>query len=119
MQLGIDIIEIARIRASVERYGERFLQRILTKGEIEYCYSKANPYESIAVRFACKEAIAKALGTGISKTFHWHSVEILRSKNGQPKLKFLKKVRGLSANNVAISLSHTHQYAVAVAIIYP
>ncbi|MCS7013624.1 MAG: holo-ACP synthase [Chloroherpetonaceae bacterium] len=117
MRLGIDIIEIARIQASIERYGERFVRRILTPSEIAYCYAKANPYESIAARFACKEALAKALGTGISKTFHWHSVEILRGKHGEPKLRFLKKIRGLSAKRVAISISHTHQYAVAVAII--
>jgi holo-[acyl-carrier protein] synthase len=120
MRLGIDLIEISRIQSlCYAQYGEQFLRRILTEKEIAYCYSKANPYESIAARFACKEALAKAIGSGISKTFHWQSVEILRHKNGQPKVKFLKKIRGLSAKKVAISMSHTHQYAIAIAIISP
>lgn len=119
MQLGIDIIEIPRIEMAVARYGEKFLRRVLTEKEIQYCYSKANPFESIAARFACKEALAKALGSGISKKFHWQSVEILRDKRGKPKIKFRQKVKGLSAKKVSVSMSHTHQHAVAIAIISP
>ncbi|PIO49168.1 MAG: holo-[acyl-carrier-protein] synthase [[Chlorobium] sp. 445] len=119
MQLGIDIVEIPRIETAVARYGEKFLRRILTEKEIQYCYSKANPFESIAVRFACKEAIAKALGSGISKKFHWQSVEILRDKHGKPKVKLCQKVKGLSAKKISVSMSHTHHHAVAIAIISP
>ncbi|KER10696.1 MAG: hypothetical protein HY22_02430 [[Candidatus Thermochlorobacteriaceae] bacterium GBChlB] len=114
MSIGIDIIEIHRIKQACERYGKRFIERILTKREIDYCFAKANPYESIASRFACKEAFAKAVGTGIAEQINWQSIEILRDTTGKPTVNFLHHIDGLTTDMVSLSLSHTHHYAVAV-----
>ncbi|MBC8042783.1 MAG: holo-ACP synthase [Rhizobacter sp.] len=119
MNIGIDIIEVARIELSHAKYGRKFLERVLTDSEIAYCLSKSNPFESIAARFACKEAIGKALGTGISKDFGFHSVEISNDKFGKPVVKVRGKVKGLLRKKIHLSLSHTHDYAVAVAVIEP
>jgi holo-[acyl-carrier protein] synthase len=117
MQIGIDLVETSRIKTSVEKYGDKFLKRILTDAEIEYCMSKTRPYESIAARFAAKEAIGKALGTGISKAFDFQAVEITNDRFGKPAIKLRKKVKGLSKKNLNLSLSHTHRYAIAMVVI--
>lgn len=117
MNIGIDIVEVARIESTHKRYGEKFLQRVLTDAEIAYCFSKARPFESVAARFACKEAIAKALGSGISKDFGWHSVEITNDALGKPLVTLRGDVGDLSEKRIQLSLSHTHHYAVAVALI--
>ena len=116
MQIGIDIIEIERIKNSYDKYGMNFLKKILTKDEIDYCFSKFNPFESIAARFAAKEAIAKALGTGISNEFTWHSIEIFNNERGKPTVKCIDNSFE-RANQINLSISHTHQYAVAVALL--
>jgi holo-[acyl-carrier protein] synthase len=116
MQIGIDIIEIERIKRSYEKYGEKFLIKILTQNEIAYCFTKHHPFESIAARFAAKEAISKAIGSGISKEFAWHSVEIFNDEKGKPTVKWLENKHKLEMA-IKLSISHTHQYAVAVALI--
>ncbi|NTW50096.1 MAG: holo-ACP synthase [Chlorobiales bacterium] len=119
MQVGIDIVEVSRIQAAHERYGEHFLNKILTEAEIILCMKKSRPYESIAARFASKEAISKALGTGISKHLGWHSMEILNDELGKPVVTLKEEIPGVDARQIALSLSHTHNYAVAVALINP
>jgi holo-[acyl-carrier protein] synthase len=119
--LGIDIIEVARIEGSYERFGDRFLQRILHPGEIEYCLSNRAPGPFLAARFAAKEAISKAFGTGIGAQFGWHDVEVARHPSGEPYVIFRGKGPELmfqrQATSLRISLSHTQTYAAAVAIL--
>ena len=118
---GIDLIEVARIESSYERFGERFLSRILLPGEISYCLSHKKPGPFLAARFAAKEAISKAFGTGIGAQLGWQDMEVARKESGEPfvilhgKGKKLFEERG--AKNLLISLSHTEIYATAVAIL--
>jgi holo-[acyl-carrier protein] synthase len=118
--IGIDIIEVERIRSSHERFGERFLKRILHPNEIQYCLSHNEPAPFLAARFAAKEAISKAFGTGIGAQLSWQDMEVGKRESGEPFVilhgpgEELLKKRGARA--VLISLSHTQQHATAVAI---
>jgi holo-[acyl-carrier protein] synthase len=118
---GVDIAEVSRIRGSIERYGERFLRRIYTEGEIRYCKSKAGRFESYAARFAAKEAGMKALGTGWSQGVRWRDIEVVRPKGQRPTLHFHGKAgeiaARLGASNVALSLTHTADQALAHVIL--
>src|SRR6516165_7267634 len=82
--IGIDIIEVTRIAASYEKFGERFVNRILLPDEIAYCRSHKNPAPFLAARFAAKEAISKAFGTGIGAALGWHDMEVGRKESGEP-----------------------------------
>lgn len=119
--IGIDIIEVARIRSSHERFGERFLQRILLPNEISYCLSHREPGPFLAARFAAKEAISKAFGTGIGAQLSWQDMEVARKESGEPFVilhgrgQRLLEARG--GNQILISLSHTQVHATAVAIL--
>ncbi|MFO1488546.1 MAG: holo-ACP synthase [Verrucomicrobiota bacterium] len=119
--LGIDIIEVARIESSYERFGEKFVKRILLPDEISYCslHKKAGPF--LAVRFAAKEAISKAFGTGICGQLGWLDMEIRRKQSGEPFVVLHGKGRELfdqrGAKQLMISLSHTENYATAVAVL--
>jgi len=119
--LGIDIIEVARVQGSLDRFGERFLKRLLLPGEITYCQSHAAPGQFVAARFAAKEAISKAFGTGIGAQLGWHDMEICRKESGEPFVvlhgggKELFAARG--AKQLLITLSHTQAYATAAAIL--
>jgi holo-[acyl-carrier protein] synthase len=118
---GIDLIEVARIAASFENFGERFVNRILLPDEIAYCLSHKNPAPFLAARFAAKEAISKAFGTGIGAQLGWQDMEVRRKESGEPyvvlhgKGKDLFAARG--AKRLLISLSHTQSHATAVAIL--
>jgi len=118
---GIDIIEVARIASSFETHGERFVNRILVAEEIAYCMAHRQPAQYLAVRFAAKEAIAKAFGTGISGELGWQDMEIRRKESGEPyavlhgKGAELFAARG--AKRLHITLSHTENYATAMAIL--
>ena len=118
---GIDIIEVSRIRASYEKFGERFLKRILRPDEIAYCLSHRLPAPFLAARFAAKEAISKAFGTGIGKYLGWQDLEVGRKPSGEPFVilhgggQELFQQRG--GIKVHLSLSHTDNYAAAVAIL--
>ena len=85
---GIDLVEIARIQQSMERFGQRFLKRVYTSAEQAYCLRKRNSAESLAARFAAKEAGAKALGTGISQGVSWLEIEVVREPSGRPTIQF-------------------------------
>jgi holo-[acyl-carrier protein] synthase len=118
---GIDIIEVARIASSFEKFGERFANRILLPDEIAYCLSHKYLAPFLAARFAAKEAISKAFGTGIGAQLGWRDMEICKKKSGEPfvvlhgKGKKLFETRG--AKRLLVSLSHTENYAAATAVL--
>ena len=115
---GVDLIEIERIALSIERYGDRFLRRIYTDHEIEYCSRKRGSAESFAARFAAKEAGAKALGTGISRGVTWNEFQVEREPGGRPTLPQLRGRAALLATELGvrtISLSLTHTATLALA----
>jgi holo-[acyl-carrier protein] synthase len=118
---GIDIAEVPRIRAAIERHGERFLKRIFTEGEIQYCESKANRVERYAARFAAKEAGMKAIGTGWNHGVRWRDIEVARKAGGRPTLvlhgKAAEFAAQLGATNIALSLTHTAEQAMAQVIL--
>jgi holo-[acyl-carrier protein] synthase len=118
---GIDIAEVPRIEASIARFGERFLRRVFTEGEIHYCESKANRIERFAARFAAKEAAMKALGTGWNHGVAWRDVEVQQQPGGRPTIAFHGKAAEFAAKlggvHVALSLSHTDEYAIAQVIL--
>ena len=118
---GIDIIEVARIEASHQKFGERFLHRILKPAEIAYCLSHKRPAPFLAARFAAKEAISKAFGTGIGKHLAWQDMEVGRKESGEPFVILHGAGSRLLAERngriVHLSLSHTDNYAAAVAIL--
>ena len=111
--VGVDIIEIGRIAQTVKRGGDRFLLRTYTEGELAYCRGRA---PQLAARFAAKEAVMKALGTGI-RGVGWRDVEVVRARSGAPSIKLhgrgAKVAKRLALSQVALSLSHSREYAVA------
>jgi holo-[acyl-carrier protein] synthase len=119
--VGIDIIEVGRIESSYEKFGERFLKRILHDNEIAYCLTHKAPGPFLAARFAAKEAISKAFGTGIGAKLSWQDMEVAKRESGEPYVilhgagEKLLAERGGRA--VLISLSHTQEHATAVAIL--
>lgn len=118
---GIDITEVPRIREAIQRHGERFLQRIFTAGEIQYCESKVNRVERYAARFAAKEAGMKAIGTGWNQGVRWRDIEVARKPGGRPTLllhgKAAEFAAKLGATNVTLSLTHTAEQAMAQVIL--
>ena len=118
---GIDMVEIGRIQQSVDRYGERFLDRVYTVAEKAYCLRKRMAAESLAARFAAKEAGAKALGTGISHGVSWLEIEVVREPSGRPTLKFHGRAAEfaarLGATRAALSITHTAAFALASVVL--
>ena len=116
--VGIDLVEIQRIEEAINRYGARFTDRVFTPWEIQYCRSKINPMLSFAGRFAVKEAVFKAVGTGFAEGVKWRSVEVVNDSRGQPEVRLGKTIRDhIGDRDIRISLSHTRDHAVAVAIL--
>lgn len=119
--VGVDLAEVHRIRSSFERFGERFRDRIYTPLEIAYCESKANKYERYAARFAAKEAGMKAIGTGMRKGVRWLDFEVANLQSGKPTLRFhgvaAEYAKRLGVTNVALSLTHTSDTALAHVIL--
>jgi len=119
--MGIDIAEVPRIREAISRFGDRFLGRIFTDGERGYCDSKANRIERYAARFAAKEAAMKALGTGWNHGVRWRDIEVYRKPGSRPTIRFYGKAAEfaarLRASNVALSISHTPEQAIASVIL--
>lgn len=118
---GIDVVEIERIQNSMNRFGARFLDRVYTAGEQQYCLRKRNSAESLAARFAAKEAAAKALGTGISHGVSWLEIEVVREAGGRPSLRFDGRAadwaRRLGVTRAALSLTHSAGLAIASVIV--
>ncbi len=118
--VGTDLMEIERIERSIARFGEAFLQRVFTPGEVAYCQAKKNSGESFAARFAAKEAGAKALGTGISRGVSWREFEVRRKPGHRPELYLsgraeeIAKVLGIK--RLSLSLTHSRELSMAVVI---
>lgn len=116
--LGVDILEIARFREAMERSGERFLERMFTSAEIQYCLAKHHPPQHLAARFAAKEAVAKAMATGWAGEFRWKDVEIRNDPAGQPTVTLHGRVHEiLAGSRILLSISHSDTHVVAVAVI--
>lgn len=119
--IGVDLVECARVQHSLDRFGDRFLHRVFTEGEIAYSQSMKFPARHLAARFAAKEAISKAFGTGIGKAMGWKDIDVHKKPSGEPFVVLkdgAKKVaseRGVA--NVFITLSHTDNHAMAMIVL--
>jgi len=113
---GVDIIEIPRIKQVLDRYGQRFLNRVFTPDEIAYCRGRA---PNLAGRFAAKEAAMKALGTGV-RGVSWKDIEVIRADSGAPSLRLHgraeKRAERLQMSEMSLSISHSREYAVAFVV---
>ena len=118
---GIDLVEIGRIQKSMDRYGQRFLNRVYTSAEQAYCLRKRKSAESFAARFAAKEAGAKALGTGIRYGVNWLEIEVAREAGGRPILQFHGRAAEIAARlgaaHAGLSLTHTAELAMASVVL--
>jgi len=119
--IGNDIFEVTRMKRELERDGESLKRQLFTPGEIVYCEHKRYPERHFAARFAAKEALLKALSTGLTTEMSWHEVEIQNKQNGQPFFmlsgKILETANRLGANKLFLSLSHTEEWALANVIL--
>lgn len=117
--IGVDIIKIERIRSAAEKWGESFIEKILTPAEIEYCYKKNDPYPSVAVRFAAKEALIKAAGSG--SVIRMHDMEVVNDRNGRPSLNVRGPLEELfrdrKITGCHLSLSHEKEFGVAYVVL--
>jgi phosphopantetheine--protein transferase-like protein len=117
--LGIDLVRINRIEEMIERWGNSFLQKVFTPGEIEYCNSKSRPAIHFAARFAVKEAVIKMLG-GNTAGFKWHDFEVCNNSAGRPELVLSERIEDVikkaGIETIHISISHEREYAIAQAI---
>jgi holo-[acyl-carrier protein] synthase len=119
--IGVDLVECSRIQHSIDRFGDRFLRRVFTEGEVAYSMSMKFPARHLAARFAAKEAVSKAFGTGIGKAMGWRDIDIQKKPSGEPFLAFsgpaedLAKRRGVV--NALITLSHTDHLAIACIVL--
>ncbi len=119
--VGIDLVQICRIRAAVERFGSGFLNRVFCKDEIAFCSQRKDPYPCFAARFAAKEALVKAFGTGFSKGITMKQMCVRKDEKGAPKIILFGKAKeaaiGIGVNNIHLSLSHEREMAAAVVIL--
>lgn len=119
--MGADLVEIARIRKSIQSYGDRFLNRIYTSAEQAYCSKKGNSAESFAARFAAKEAAMKALGTGMQGGVTWKNFEVMNEPSGRPALRLsgaaLQYAESMGVKRASISITHTAGLSFAVVIL--
>jgi holo-[acyl-carrier protein] synthase len=118
--LGIDIIEIARVKKSIDKYGNKFLKKVFTKEEIKYCEAKFNKYQHYAARFAAKEAVYKALASGWKEGLRWKDIEIQNDASGMPSINPKGKLKSFLKKDtqLRISISHADNYVTSVAIIF-
>lgn len=118
---GIDLVEIERIRRVIARQGEAFLRRVFTEAERAYCDSHSDAAPSYAARWAAKEAVAKALGTGIGAEASLVEIEVIRLASGQPSIRLHGAAAATAAEmgvqDVRLSLTHTEHYAAAFAVV--
>jgi holo-[acyl-carrier protein] synthase len=115
--IGVDLAQIPRMRRVVERWDERFLRRVFTEEEIAYCRARRDPVPHLAARFAAKEAVLKALGTGLRMGVNWREIEVRRARGQAPTVVLSGRCRALAeargADRVLISLTHDGDYALA------
>jgi len=118
--LGVDLAEISRITAAIERHGQAFLRRVFTEREIAYCESHRNKFERYAARFAAKEAAMKALGTGWRHGVRWVDIEVVRLPSGKPTLELRGATRAiadrLGVKNISLSITHSGDTALSQVI---
>jgi holo-[acyl-carrier protein] synthase len=118
--LGTDLIEIERVQQSLARFGQRFMERVFTEGEIAYCKQKKHSAESFAARFAAKEAAAKALGTGIAHGISWREIEVRRNPGERPTLHLMgraaERADSMGVRHLQLSLTHNNSVAMAVVV---
>jgi holo-[acyl-carrier protein] synthase len=118
---GVDLVECARIQHSIDRFGDHFLHRVFTDGEIEYSMSMKFPARHLAARFAAKEAVSKAFGTGIGKAMGWRDIDVRKRPSGEPFLVFSGPAHELAVKrgvtSALITLSHTEHHAMAVVVL--
>ena len=120
LRCGIDLIEVPRVRAVLDKHGERFLARVFTPTEIAYCAAKARPWPHYAARFAAKEALFKALPAGTLPVLVWREIGVCRDATGAPEFEFLGETRArLAGWSFALSLSHVREMAVAQVVALP
>ncbi|MBU1299149.1 MAG: holo-ACP synthase [Bacteroidetes bacterium] len=116
--IGIDVVEIMRFKKSVNDYGNRFLEKVFTKTELQYAQSKKEFVQHLAARFAAKEAVAKAISTGWSSGFRWKDVEVTNDSSGKPAIILTGKMKELlTGQKVLISISHSESVVIAFVII--
>jgi holo-[acyl-carrier protein] synthase len=119
--IGVDLVECARIEHSLERFGERFLHRVFTDGEIAYSNSMKFPARHLAARFAAKEAVSKAFGTGIGKAMGWRDIDVQKKESGEPFLVLTGGAEDLAnkrgVGSTLITLSHTDHHAMACVVL--
>ncbi|NCO68753.1 MAG: holo-[acyl-carrier-protein] synthase [Nitrospirae bacterium CG_4_10_14_0_8_um_filter_41_23] len=117
--VGIDLVKIERMKEVVEKWGQRFLERVFTENEISYCYEKKNPYFSLSVRFAAKEALIKAIGSAVPVSLT--DIEVINVDSGKPFLKINGRIKDFfkekSISKAHLSLSHEHEYGVACVVL--
>ena len=118
--LGVDIAEVGRVKAAIERHGNTFLRRVFTQDEIAYCEKFRNKYERFAGRFAAKEAAMKALGTGWRCGVRWVDLEVVRERSGRPSIALAgeaaKIAERMGVKHIALSITHTDTQALAQVI---
>lgn len=116
--IGVDLCDVRRLDKIIREHGERFLNKVYTHGEIAYCTKKIDGSAGYAARFAAKEALLKAIGTGLREGINWKDMEVVNDELGKPDFKFYGKISSVLGNRrVLVSLSHTHEYAVAFVVI--
>jgi holo-[acyl-carrier protein] synthase len=116
--IGVDIIEITRVRRSIETLGNRFLEKIFTPGERAYCSAKQNSVQHYAARFAAKEAVSKAMSTGWAGEFRWKDVEVMNDPSGQPRITLTGPLKeSLAGTRILVTLSHSDTHVVAMVLI--
>ena len=117
---GIDMVECARMKELIDRYGDRFLKRVFTEGELAYSIGRKREVEHLAGRFAAKEAVLKLLGTGWRKGINWTDIEVYNEPSGQPRLRLAGKCRQIADERgfgrILISISHIETHAIASAV---
>src|SRR6185369_11190137 len=118
--LGVDLIEIERVKRAHLKHGARFIERLYTPAEAKYCLRKKDPYASLAGRFAAKEAVIKAFGHGFGGRWKWRHIEVIREPSGKPSLRFfgiLEKLRvQRKIKNIHLSIAHSKRDATAIVI---
>lgn len=119
--VGIDLVEVERIRSAHQRHAERFLRRVFTPAEQAYCLAMKDPYPHLAARFAAKEAVSKAFTTGIGAELGWTSIEVAKGERDEPLVRLDERGQALlaqvGAREVLLSLAHTAHHATAVALL--
>jgi holo-[acyl-carrier protein] synthase len=120
--IGIDLVKISRIQEAVQRWDKRFLNRVFTPLEQQYCYARLDPYPHFSGRFAVKEAVFKAMGTGWRSGIRWSEIQVLNDNKGKPAVSVSGKIKqvmsDLGVTEIHVSISHDTDYAIGQVVLY-